>query len=408
MIVRTVFGYTAWTDSALAVSGKSAPLPTVPVTVTRVGATLTASWAAAAGATGYDVNISGDLGQSWTRAHTYTSGTTADVTGIDVTKSYLVVVRSVNSAGSSPWTVSTLSTPSASPPPTPTEVTVTRSGTTLSVAWSAVPGAAGYNINTSSDYKATWTRAADAERTTGTSKDITIDSARDYIVAVQAVNVNGNSAWRNSELVRATPVPGAPASVAIARRTGPNGHTIIDVSWPAAAGAVTYEVKCGYSYYYMTKCAEDVTGTGTTITAIGSRTLTTVRDYYVAVRAVNSAGRGPWTGTNSRPPILAAISDVTATRSTGGTVTLTWTVPYHNSKATIAVYDIACSTDNALTWTACPGSPYLPANGTTGDTYTTTLTGFFNDTQAYTITIRPRATTITANWKNVTVPVNSS
>ena len=80
--------------------------------------------------------------------------------------------------------------------------------------------------------------------------------------------------------------------------------------------------------------------------------------------------------------------------------------PILNNKAAIAVYDIACSTDNALTWTACPGSPYLPASGSTGDTYTATLTGF--DDTRYTIGVRHRAAAIAARWKNVAVPVSGS
>lgn len=113
----------------------------------------------------------------------------------------------------------------------------------------------------------------------------------------------------------------------MARRHGPTGHMAMDVSWTAAAGAVAYEVRCGYIYYTtMPACADNVTATSTTITGIDRSKLSESRYYYAAVRAKNSAGASAWTRAYNTSDFPGDITGLTAQR-VSGTITLTWTVP---------------------------------------------------------------------------------
>ena len=101
-------GASPWTDSAL-VPALHPAAPSV-VSGTRSGATLTASWSAVAGATGYNVVYTCDGKQSWHRAHTNVSGTSAAIalTGAHADTGCHVAVQAVNSAGAGPWTDSPL------------------------------------------------------------------------------------------------------------------------------------------------------------------------------------------------------------------------------------------------------------------------------------------------------------
>ena len=101
-------GASPWTDSAL-VPALHPAAPSV-VSGTRSGATLTASWSAVAGATGYNIVYTCDGKQSWHRAHTGVSGTSAAIalTGAHADTGCHVAVQAVNSAGAGPWTDSPL------------------------------------------------------------------------------------------------------------------------------------------------------------------------------------------------------------------------------------------------------------------------------------------------------------
>ena len=192
-------GHSGWRRTRVA---PSVVLPAAPatVTVTRGAGTLTATWPAVTDATGYNVVYSSDAKHSWTRAHTGATGTTATISGVNDTADYYVAVQAVNLAGQSNWTNSSLVAALTPLPAAPASVTVTRSTGTLSVTWSAVTGATGYNVVYSSDAKHSWTRAHTGA--TGTTATISgVNDTAEYYVAVQAVNTNGGGDWTNSSLV---------------------------------------------------------------------------------------------------------------------------------------------------------------------------------------------------------------
>ena len=129
------------------------------LSATHNGGSVSVSWNAASGVTGYDVNYSTDGKYSWTRTSTNQSGTSYTLTGADSGKDYVFAVRAVNSGGSSGWANSpTAPTP---PPSGVSSVSATHQSATS------------YTLS-----------GADATKT--------------YVFGVRAVNSGGSSGWTNS------------------------------------------------------------------------------------------------------------------------------------------------------------------------------------------------------------------
>ena len=97
-------GASGWTNSAPAEAPTPPPGGVSSVSATHNGGSVSVSWDAADGATGYDVNYSTDGKYTWTRAASGHSGTSYTLSGADSSKSYVFSVRAVNDAGSSGWT----------------------------------------------------------------------------------------------------------------------------------------------------------------------------------------------------------------------------------------------------------------------------------------------------------------
>ena len=272
------------------------PPPDTPssVTVTRADGSLTASWPAAANATGYHITYSSDGGGSWSLGAYDHAGTSITISSVTNSDTYIVAVRALNSSGGSGWRNSAPAGPFAQTPPpdTPSSVTVTRADGSLTASWPAAANATGYHITYSSDGGGSWSLGAYDHA--GTS--ITISSVTNsdtYIVAVRALNSSGGSGWRNSAPAgpfAQTPPPDTPSSVTVTRADGS-----LTASWPAAANAtgyhITYSSDGGGSWSLG---AYDHAGTSITISSV-----TNSDTYIVAVRALNSSGGSGWR--NSAP-----------------------------------------------------------------------------------------------------------
>ena len=255
------------------------------------GGSLSVSWTAAEGATGYDVVYSTDGKASWERAATNHAGTSYTLSNADSAKTYVVSVRAVNSAGASGWTDSAPVSPpqpETKPPGAVASVSAVHNGGSLSVSWTAAERAASYHVMYSDDGGQSWLLAAESHP--GTSLTIAdADAGKTYIVGVQAVNSAGESDWTDS--APATPAaPGTVGSVSVVHHGGS-----LSVSWTAAERAASYHVTYsddgGQSWLLA---AASHPGTSLTIAdADASKT------YIVGVRAGNAGGFGGWT--NSLP-----------------------------------------------------------------------------------------------------------
>jgi kumamolisin len=344
--------------------------PAVPPAPTNVAAAasgstqVTLSWTAAPGATGYNVYKSTKPGQEAIPAALSVSGgssTGGTVTGLTTNQIYYFVVQAVNAAGHSGNSTEVHATV-GSVPAAPTGVTATASGTTqVTLSWTAVAGATGYNV-----YKSTGPgrealpaalSVSGGSSTGGIVTGLTTNQI--YYFVVQAVNAVGHSG--NSAEVHAAvgSVPTAPTGVAAAA----SGSTQVTLSWTAVSGAT------GYNVYKSTgpgqealPAALSVSGgssTGGTVTG-----LTTNQTYYFVVQAVNAVGHS---GNSAEVhaavgSVPAAPTGVTATPGSGQ-VTLSWTAV---SGAT--GYNIYKST--APGQEALPAALNVPGGSSTGGTVT--------------------------------------
>ena len=121
------------------------------------------------------------------------------------------------------------------PPDAVGSITLTRSGSTLTVSWNAVSGATKYHALYQADGAGDWLPPIpDYKNITATSFTFDIDSAKSYVVGVRAGNANGWGAWTDSPASN-PPLPAAVGSITLNR----SGSTLT-VSWNAVSGATKY------------------------------------------------------------------------------------------------------------------------------------------------------------------------
>ena len=332
------------------------PAPPSSVSVTRGDGTLTATWPAVTGATGYRVTY-WYRGIPWTDFALNHAGTSITITGADNSKYYVVGVRARNQYGESetrlslpiaPYLGATTPTPTPpAPPDMPASVTVTRGDGTMAVTWTAASRATGYGVLYKAGDSPGWSHAV--SNYAGTRYAITgVDNTKGYAVAVYASNSGGHSQWNlalynppynpgaAASGTEPTPAPTAaapatPASVILTRDDG-----TVTATWPAVSGAASYRAEYSSDGSAWSTAATAHTSTSITITDVSN-----AKSYRFAVRAANSHGNSGWSISataraydplSANPP-PAMPSSVSLTRD-NGTVAASWTavtgaVSYH-------------------------------------------------------------------------------
>ena len=325
-------------------------VPDAPASVSasRSNGNIAVSWSAADGATGYDVRYSTDDKATWQQAATNLAGTSYTLSNADSTKTYVIGVRAVNDAGESGWTNSAAVSPpepEPQPPATVASVSAVHNGGSLSASWSAADGATGYDVEYSTDDKATWQRAATNHA--GTSYTLSdADSAKTYVISVRAVNDAGESAWTNSAPVSPpepeTQPPGGVASVSAVHNGGS-----LSVSWSAAAGATGYDVV----YSTDDKASWERAASNHAETSYTLDGADAGKAYVVGVRAVNSAGESWWTDSEPATPAApGAVASVSVAHN-GRSLSVSWTAAER-----AASYHVTYSDDDGQSWQLADGA----------------------------------------------------
>jgi titin len=239
---------------------------------------------------------------------------------------YDVQVRAVNDAGDGPWSAIATDTPRTTPG-APTIDVVSPGNYALSITWSAPADDGGADI-TSYDLRYIRSDATDKADDSWTVREdiwssgllqyglnestgFNLSGGVRYDVQVRAVNAVGNGSWSASET--GTPrspsqpvtVPGAPASLLV---TPGDGSLSIAWSAPAddgGADVTSYDLRYILSDVQDRSDAswtveEDVWSSGALEYTLSS--LTNGASYDVQVRAVNEAGNGPWSASETGTP----------------------------------------------------------------------------------------------------------
>jgi len=311
-------------------------IPVAPTGLTAVGGAdqVAISWTSVSNATSYNVYYSTSSGvtiQNGTKASANASPYVQ--TALNAGTTYYFIVTAVNSAGESSASTqvsagTTVAPPLPAVPSAPVNVQAAGGTKQVAVSWSAVSGATSYNIyylTASGVTKANGTKIADALSPavhTGLSDGTT------YYYVVTAVNETGEgpaSVQVAATTVTPVPVPVAPSAPLGVSAAG--GANQVTVSWPAVAGATSYNI-------YRSTASGVSPANGTKIVGVTSpytnTGLAAGTMYYFVVTAMNGAGESGASmqssaTTNAAPPAIpAAPTGVTAT---GGAsqVSLNWT-----------------------------------------------------------------------------------
>lgn len=296
---NTSYTYQVRSNSADGSSGyseaktiKTAPVRPTSFSGTSTKDSVTISWNAVSGAESYDVLIDGK---------TYrVNGTSTTITGLKPGTSYTYQVRSNNADGSSTYgAVNTIAT--MADLAVPTDISATATSSSITISWSAVPGATGYDVRFNGNvYNVTETSMA----FTGMSYNVSCT------YSVRAKNESGVGEYSETRTIKTLPKPPAMPTNAKASATS---YTVT-VSWTAVTGATSYEVRLGGNTYTATEASITITD------------LLPSTTYSYQIRAKNEGGTSMYTSvlyvrTLSAPPDVP--TGITATATTN-TITVSW------------------------------------------------------------------------------------
>ena len=291
---------------------KPPSFPAAPAGVTATGEAgqVIVTWDAVSNATSYNIYWSTTSGVTTASGTNKITGAASPYvhTGLAAETVYYYIVTAVNSAGEGASSAQVSATTGSTPPPAavptaPTGVIATGGTNQVTVSWSAVSGAASYNLYWSTSSGVT-TSGTQISGVTSPAVHTGLTDSTPYYYIVTAVNSAGES-MPSVEVAATTlapsPSPTVPASPAGVTATG--GANQVTVSWSAVSGAASYNL------YWST--SSGVTTSGTQISGVTSPAvhtgLTDSTPYYYIVTAVNSAGESAASAeatatTNAAPP----------------------------------------------------------------------------------------------------------
>lgn len=341
-----------WTTS---VAPRTAPGTPSNLSLTPGSSSISATWTAPSSGgstiTDYVIEYSAD-GSAWTTFNDgLSTSASSTITGLTNGTAYYVRVSAVNAAGTgSAVTSGSTSTPRTTPS-APSISSIAAGDTELSVRFTA--GSTGGSVITSYQYSinggSTWTTAG------STTSPITITGLTNgtrYQVSLRAVNIAGNG--NASNIIASTPrtTPGAPTITSVT--AGANQASVaFTLSDDGGSSVTNYE----YRVRSISWTAWESIASTTSPLVIGN--LVNGTNYDVQIRAVNAAGSGASSTTESVTP-FSTPGAPSITGVTGGVRSVTISF---NAGVTggAAITNYTYSLDNGSTWTTLsPASTTSP------------------------------------------------
>ena len=266
----------------------TATAPAAPANLQVTAGTLLAnlSWSPSTGATSYTLKRSTTSGSGYMTVASGLTGTSYTDSSLLAGTTYYYVVAASNSSGASANSAQVAVTPYGSTvgvPAAPTNLKATVTSYVY-VTWTAVSGAATYNVRRSSTSGSGYSVIATG-LTGPTHFDFALSSGTTYYYVVTAVNSVGESAYSaqvsTSQGGTSPSIPAAPTGL---QATAGNG--LVPLTWAASSGATSYTLKRsttnGSGYANVTS---GLAGTAYTDTGLSNGTT-----YFYVVAAVNSNG----------------------------------------------------------------------------------------------------------------------
>jgi len=318
------------------------------------------TWTGVAGATSYNVyEAYGQGSTGYYKVASSVPGTPYTATGLYNGRAYTFAVTANTPGGESGYSNQVTVTPNALPA-APTSLRATAGNTQIALTWSAVYGAASYNV-----YRST---AAGGEGTTPIARGVPSASYVDnglsngtpYFYVVTAVNGTGEGSRSNEASATPAPIPAPPTAL-----TATAGNAQVVLTWTAPANALSYNVYRTTSGGTLALVSTPGAVTGITYTDSG---LTNGTTYYYVVTAVNGAGSSASSNQASATPQAPPAAPLGLSAAAGNAqVLLTWNPPtpaaYYNPAIDLPG---SYSVKRSLTH----GGPYTVISKTVSTNYT--------------------------------------
>ena len=246
------------------------------------------------------------------------------------------------------------------PPAAPTSPSALAGTLQATVSWAAASGATGYNVKRSATSGRGYTTLGSSPTTSASPYlDTGLTGGTPYYYVVSSINTVATCESANSTQVTANPTGVcAPPTAPVVTATPSNGSVVL--TWPVAAGAVSYSVARSLT----TGTGYTTIGTGTIGPTAGSfsdgNVINGTTYYYVVTASNGTCSSGNSTEVSAAPACTppTVVADLLA-KPGNGSVLLTWTAP-----ATAVSYQVLRSTTS--------GSGYILAG-------TKSSTGFTDD-----------------------------
>jgi fibronectin type 3 domain-containing protein len=239
------------------------------------------NWDAVSNATGYNIKRATATGGPYEFVASNVSGTTYTDTSVTNGTTYYYVVTATSSEGESGNSNEASATPQQSLPNAPTNLSAAAGNAQVSLSWTAVTDAAGYNVKRATTAGGPYASIA-TDVSAAIYTDNTVTNGTTYHYVVTAVNAVGESS--NSNEVSATPQelqPGSPTGLSATA-----GNAQVGLAWNTVTDATGYNVKrattSGGPYETL---ASNIAGTTYTDTSVTNNTT-----YYYVVTAMTSEG----------------------------------------------------------------------------------------------------------------------
>ncbi len=258
------------------------PAPVTTLTAAAGHTQVSLSWMPAVGATSYNVKSATTSGGPYTTVANL-NATNFVVTGLTDFTTYYFVVSALNFNGEGDNSAEANATPlPPQPPPAPTGLMATPGNGLVALSWTPSATATSYNVQSATTSGGPYTTITNV--TTTSFVNTGLANGTTYYYVVSALNPYGESSI--SSETNATPAPLPPFTPTGLTATA--GNAQVSLSWAAAPGATSYNVKSA-----TTNGGPYTTFTNVTTTSVVNTGLVNATAYFYVVSALNDNGESP-------------------------------------------------------------------------------------------------------------------